>query len=106
MPNFDEALQTFLSLWREKKEEYRKKHLSNLPPSRFILHPGRRFVKVSETDHLSKQEFVVAFIEKSTGDIYKAASWRAPAKHARGNIFSEENGQEAISPNLSINYLK
>ena len=26
------------------------------------------------------------FIDRKTGDIYKAASWRAPAKHARGNL--------------------
>jgi hypothetical protein len=26
------------------------------------------------------------------GDVLKAASWRAPAKHARGNIFDEYDG--------------
>ena len=41
------------------------------------------------------------------GDIFKPASWRAPAKHARGNIFDLSNG-----PNCNItqwtgpNYLK
>ena len=30
-----------------------------------------------------------AFVDKKTGDVLKPASWSAPAKHARGNIFDE-----------------
>lgn len=30
------------------------------------------------------------FIEKNTGAIFKCASWKAPAKHVRGNIFAAE----------------
>lgn len=30
-----------------------------------------------------------AFIDKETGDLFKPASWAAPAKHARGNILNE-----------------
>jgi hypothetical protein len=29
---------------------------------------------------------VYCFVDLATGDILKAASWKAPAKHARGNI--------------------
>jgi hypothetical protein len=39
-----------------------------------------------------------AFICKRTGDVLKPASWSAPAKHARGNIFDEHNGIGSIGP--------
>ena len=35
---------------------------------------------------------VYAFIEIATGDIFKPASWKARAKHARGNIYDSDNG--------------
>ena len=36
---------------------------------------------------------VYCFIQKDNGDILKAAGWKAPAKHARGNIFNTEQLQ-------------
>lgn len=38
-----------------------------------------------------------AFINKENGDILKPASFKAPAKHARGNIFDEHNGMKYIT---------
>jgi hypothetical protein len=41
------------------------------------------------------------------GDILKAASWQAPAKHARGNVFQPgENGCCNVSKWTGPNYLK
>lgn len=34
-------------------------------------------------------EWVYCFIEAATGDILKSASWKAPAKGVRGNIFND-----------------
>jgi hypothetical protein len=39
-----------------------------------------------------------AFVDKTTGDVLKAASWKKPAKHARGNIFDEWNGLKSVGP--------
>jgi len=33
---------------------------------------------------------VWGFVDLSNGDILKAAGWKAPAKHARGNIFDAD----------------
>ena len=35
---------------------------------------------------------VHCFVDKTNGDVLKAAGWKAPAKHARGNIFDSNNG--------------
>lgn len=34
----------------------------------------------------NRQEYIFCFIDKETGDIYKPAGTKAPAKGARGNI--------------------
>ena len=40
------------------------------------------------------------------GDILRPATYKAPAKHARGNVFSEQGGTEAIAQgSASIRYL-
>jgi hypothetical protein len=50
---------------------------------------GNRFIKVSKSTYGS--ESVWMFIEKTTGNIYKPASWKAPALNfARGNIKDNE----------------
>lgn len=45
---------------------------------------GKRFVKVIIECTGSKA--VHCFVEIATGDIYKAATWSAPAKGKRGNL--------------------
>jgi len=37
------------------------------------------------------------FINLENGDLLRAASWKAPAKHARGNIFDEHGGVKRIT---------
>ena len=43
---------------------------------------GRKYAKVMRNGGMS----VYCFVVRSNGDIMKAANWKAPAKHARGNI--------------------
>ena len=51
---------------------------------------GRKYAKIVTGTS------VFCFIEKETGDIYKPASWSAPAKHARGNIHNNK-GEGSLS---------
>jgi hypothetical protein len=52
--------------------------------------PGKKFLKVVSGGS------VRFFVDANTGDIYKAASFRAPAKGIRGNLFSDKGGREAF----------
>ena len=45
-----------------------------------------KYAKVFAQEHNPR---LFCFIELATGDIYKPASYKAPAKHARGNIKDE-----------------
>lgn len=53
---------------------------------------GRKYIKVITSNSS------YAFIDKNTGNIYKAATWSAPAKTARGNIFSDDYGLNCCGP--------
>ena len=47
---------------------------------------GSKYVKVVSLSWSSRS--VHSFVEKATGDIWRAASWKSPARNfARGNVF-------------------
>ena len=58
------------------------------------LKPGRKFIKVVEGSRvwgfIAKVDGVHKGLPMLKGDILKAATWRAPAKHSRGSIFDSE----------------
>jgi hypothetical protein len=49
------------------------------------IEPGRKYIKLVSNKGGNSRS-VWCFINKETGDIMKAASWAAPAKHSRGNV--------------------
>ena len=68
---------------------------ANLYKFRFSI--GKRFIKVYNLQYEAPCEYynrkggyrqgsVTAFIDKNTGEVYKPASWRAPAKHVRYDL--------------------
>jgi hypothetical protein len=56
---------------------------------------GKKFIKV--ISYYGGSCSVFAFIDKTTGDILKPATFKAPAKHARGNILDEFGGLKYIT---------
>lgn len=54
---------------------------------------GNKYARIVE--EMGSQRSVFCFIDLSNGDILKAASWKTPAKHARGNII---NGASEVGP--------
>lgn len=48
---------------------------------------------------------LICFVDKTTGNIYKPASYAAPAKHARGNVNSDSCGMEAFNEGGFVRYL-
>ncbi len=80
----------FIEQVNSKISTYYAKNLTNLTPKHLTLEVGNKFLKlwmdstcwgfISRIDG----DFKGAPIKK--GDLLKPASWKAPAKHARGNI--------------------
>lgn len=60
-------------------------------PERYVWSldkPGAKFVRIVMDSNPGGQygRSVHAFVDLATGDLYKAAGWKAPAKGVRGNI--------------------
>jgi hypothetical protein len=77
-----------------------------------IVTEGKRFFKVIRKEANKygvksyERQIIIAFVDKNTGEIFKPATWSAPAKHVRGNVNSSQNGMEAINSQGFVRYLK
>ena len=109
---FDEALEDF----RATAEGVVRTHFADndftfAVPHVEIAKGGRKYIKLIRTEsdpatgEKRGQTFVHSFVEVATGDIFKAATFKAPAKHARGNIY-RGNGAEALTDDAHVRYLK
>lgn len=59
---------------------------SEFTMKRFSVQYGRKYDRiVQEVPEHSNGASVHAFVEKETGDLYKAAGWKSPAKGVRYN---------------------
>ena len=50
-------------------------------PCKFSITTGRKYHKIHD-----RKGSVHAFVNKQTGEVYKPASWNAPAKHVRYDL--------------------
>lgn len=87
---------------QKKIDDDYKKSFPNLTPTKLGIEKGKRYIKITATTDGGKgQKSVWAFIDtkedpKLFGNIYKPASWNAPAKHARGNVFDGSWGVNSV----------
>lgn len=87
---------TQVELFRETLERYvRLEHARNFPNvevlTSIVAKIGKKYAKIIKEERSVNTGEVChrsahCFIDLATGDILKAASWAAPAKHPRGNI--------------------
>lgn len=103
--SFEEALQNFLKIVQGVSDEHMNRVHPGYPSTiQYRIQPGKRYVKIvkyetpkeGKVDQYTSGESVHCFVDSTNGDILKAASWKAPAKHARGNIFEPDGGRSGI----------
>ena len=59
------------------------------PSYKFVIEEGRKYLKIImevPNDNRPPSRSVHAFVDKKTGEVYKAASFKAPAKHVRYDL--------------------
>jgi len=108
----DEALEDFRATAEGiKRDHFARSGYTFAVPTVEITKGGKRYIKLvtGENDPTTGERrpggSVHSFVEVATGDIFKAASYKAPAKHARGNIY-RGNGAEALTDVGGVRYLK
>ena len=77
---------------------------------KFVFKTGKKFHKVYFLQYEEASEYynrpagyragsVHAFIDKQTGEVYKPASWKAPAKHVRFDLRLIQDREFLFNPN-------
>ena len=81
-----------------------KTHHPNSEPYKFYIESGRKYHKlIMETNGGSRS--VHAFVDKNTGEVYKPASYKAPAKGVRYLITQLADNPHICDPYGSFLYL-
>jgi hypothetical protein len=90
--SLETAPQTFhdmMTLWLEAANKMLSDYMAKNFPSQkemLTMEEGQKYVRIVKTAANGSSRSAFVFINKETGEIFKPAGWKAPAKHARGNI--------------------
>lgn len=87
----------FVARHQARVNEHFAKHYKVLKSPTIRFTRGPKYVRVVTDDGNVYGGSVVCFLALATGDIYKAASWKQPAKHARGNVFAPDGGDSCMT---------
>ena len=72
---------------------------------KFRYYEGKKYIKVVREEYDEREDrwrdtTVHSFVDKKTGDVYKPASWKAPAKHVRFDLSNDLDRQKLHDPNF------
>lgn len=75
---------------REGTYDYRMK---------FYIVESRKYLRIEHQtgvnhDGSITQKSIHAFVDKNTGEVYKPATWKSPAKHVRFNLLDKQSREE------------
>ena len=83
--------QNFTSEWSKEQLDAINNGTANL--TNFVIKNGRKYYKIMQREFDTFQDrnewregSVHAFVDKNTGEVYKPASYNAPAKHVRYDL--------------------
>ena len=89
------------NLQRDPECEYSARKLISIQVKeakldKFRYYEGKKYYKVvreeyDETNDRWRNTTVHAFVDRKTGEVYKPASWKAPAKHVRVNFCNKKD---------------
>ena len=84
------AVSEFIKKVNADIDAYYAKNLSSLTPTHLVLEVGNKFLRLWTGStcwgFISRVDGDLKGAPIKKGDLLKAATWKAPAKHARGNI--------------------
>ncbi len=80
--------------WLNWTEEHIQEYLNKEAP-KLEFDPGNKYIRVWQV--MSGQRSCHAFVNPQTGDVLKAASWKAPAKGVRFNLLDNTSFEKMLS---------
>lgn len=101
MKEFSIRLEAYLAGVREKINAVYAKNYPNLTPPTVEINDGMRYVKVITVGSGSRS--VHTFVDKTNGNILKAASWKkVEPKNPRGNLFDSDFGLSGVTDHGAV----
>jgi len=96
---FRDRLEMFVAGCERIASDNIKTRFRTLEPPVFYYTVGRKYVRVVKRHRdMDSGGSAHCFVDLENGDVLLPASWRSPAKHARGNIFDDSNGLGNMGP--------
>ena len=96
-PNFEPVLNTFVAGCQTIINKSHEEAKFNFPVDNLSVVMGSRYAKVVRQSPNASNLSVYCFIDKTNGDVLKAATFKQPAKGVRGNIY-EDSGLACMTP--------
>ncbi len=99
-------------LCRSLEQNYQSKYPNRVIPDvvrvKFRMESGRKYWKIIQQDYdtfRDRNEYrdgsVHAFVDRNTGQVYKPASWKSPAKIVRYDLRIINNREQLHNPNFT-----
>jgi len=88
--DFDRALEDFITD-SQRKIDHDEERYQYVQKTKLEKTDGPKYVRIVAVNQSHNGRSAWAFVNKENGDILKPASWKTPAKHARGNIYKKES---------------
>ena len=88
------------------EENFKQQYPNSSRSKEFKMQLGRKYWKISMWDVASdgvnfRTEGVHAFVDKNTGQVYKPASYKSPAKHVRYDMRLIKDRANLHNPNFT-----
>ena len=80
-------------LCRSLEQNFELKYPNSSDPVTFSMESGRKYWKINHNSG-----GVHAFVDKKTGEVYKPASWRGPAKYVRYDLRLIKDREQLHNP--------
>jgi hypothetical protein len=88
--NGNPIVKSFIDEVNESRKRYHEKHLSNLTFNPIVFEVGSKYIRLWADTYcwgfIARKDGILKGSPIKCGDLLKPATWKAPAKHARGNI--------------------
>ena len=85
-----QAVAEYITFMNAASIKHTETHFPMLKPDTYECDGGRKYLRIA-----SNQNYVHSFVDALTGDVYKAAGWKAPALNgARYNLLDEASFED------------
>ena len=98
MSDFESKLKTFVEGCNKIYNDHMDESFPNNPRQTIEHRGGRKYAKLVTVNEDGKSSSAFCFVNTENGDVLKSASWSAPAKGARGNVYDDNNGLARMTP--------